>query len=163
MVGIRLIFELHDGFNSEISICTDLIKRMSLSSYLKINISLFKTLILLSAPHLIIITIQQYRMIIGFWNIFFLQYHLTFFFARWRLSAGRTGPAKTMVNNSGLSQIKTNIKSATINWWILNVKNISKSLENINIKSTYDHKQRFIQRVHSSSVKFMNCNRARSE
>ena len=32
----------------------------------------------------------------------------------WRLSAGRTGPAKAMDNNSGLSQINKNMKKATI-------------------------------------------------
>ena len=38
-----------------------------------------------------------------------------FFSARWRLStAGRTGPAKAMVNTSGLSQIKKNMNMETI-------------------------------------------------
>ena len=48
-----------------------------------------------------------------FLNSFF-KYQLTFFSARWLLSAGRTGPAKAIVNNNGLSQIKTNMKRATI-------------------------------------------------
>ena len=40
-----------------------------------------------------------------------------------------------MVNNSGLSQIKTNMKRATkYRVWILNISN---SMENINIKSIY--------------------------
>ena len=47
-------------------------------------------------------------------NSFFFKYRLTFFSARWRLSAGRTGPTKAKVNNSELTQIKTNMKSATI-------------------------------------------------
>ena len=41
-------------------------------------------------------------------------YQVTLFFARWRLSAGRTGQTKAMVNNSGLSQIKQNMKKAII-------------------------------------------------
>ena len=38
---------------------------------------------------------------------------MIFFFARWRLSAGRTGPAKAMVNKSGLRQIKKNMNIHT--------------------------------------------------
>ena len=56
---------------------------------------------------------HQYRMAVGFLNISF-KYQLTFFSARLRLSAGRTGPAKAMVNNSGLSKIKMNMKRETI-------------------------------------------------
>ena len=51
---------------------------------------------------------------VGFLNSFFFKYQLSFFSARWRLTAGRTGPAKVMVNNSGLSQIKKNMSKATI-------------------------------------------------
>ena len=40
-------------------------------------------------------------MVVGFLNSF-LKYQLTFISAGWRLSAGRTGQAKAMVNNSGL-------------------------------------------------------------
>ena len=40
-------------------------------------------------------------MVIGFLNTF-LNISLLFFSARWRLSAGCTGPAKAMVNKSGL-------------------------------------------------------------
>ena len=54
-------------------------------------------------------------MVVGFLNIFIFNISLFFFSARWRLPAGRTGQAKAMVNNhSGLSQIKTNMKRATI-------------------------------------------------
>ena len=52
-------------------------------------------------------------MAVGFLNSFF-ECQLTFSSARWRLSAGRTGLAKAMVNNSGVSQIKTNMRRATI-------------------------------------------------
>ena len=44
----------------------------------------------------------------------FIKYQLTMFSAGWRLSAGRTGQAETMVNNSGRSQIKMNMNNATI-------------------------------------------------
>ena len=46
---------------------------------------------------------HQYRMVgaVGFINSFY-NYQLTVFSARWRLSAGRTGQAKAIVNNSGL-------------------------------------------------------------
>ena len=37
----------------------------------------------------------------------FLKYQLTFFSARWRLSTGRNGPAKAMVNNSGQIYFKS--------------------------------------------------------
>ena len=55
----------------------------------------------------------QYRWLLGFYIVFF-KYQLTFFSARWHLSPGCTGPAQAMVNNSGFSQIKTNMKSVTI-------------------------------------------------
>ena len=103
--------------------------------YLKITISLFKTLIFLSVPHLIIIPNKEW--LLGF-LILKKKYQLTFFPIRWRLSAGRTGPAKAMVYNN--SPIKTNMKRTTIyttGRWILNVEKISKLLENINIKSIY--------------------------
>ena len=44
----------------------------------------------------------------------FLKYQLTFLSARWRLSAGCTGQAKALVNNSGLKKIKQNMNKATI-------------------------------------------------
>ena len=52
-------------------------------------------------------------MVVSFLNSLF-KYHLTFISVKWRLSAGRTGPAKSIVNNSGLSQIKINMNKATI-------------------------------------------------
>ena len=45
-------------------------------------------------------------MVVGFKKN--LKYQLTF------LSAERTGPAKAKVNNTNISQIKTNMKRATI-------------------------------------------------
>ena len=51
-------------------------------------------------------------MVVGFLNSF-LKISAYFFFSRWRLSAGRIVPAKTMVNNSGLSQIKNNMNRET--------------------------------------------------
>ena len=53
--------------------------------------------------------------------------------------AERTGQAKAMVNNSGLSQLKrTWIEQPYTGWWILYVENISKPLENMNIKFIHD-------------------------
>ena len=49
----------------------------------------------------------------------------------------RAGQAKAMVNNSELSQIKKN-KATIYIGWKLKVKNISKPLENINIKFIHD-------------------------
>ena len=49
MAGIRQIFELHNEYNLEVSLCTEDL----MASYLKITISLFKTLILLFFPQLI--------------------------------------------------------------------------------------------------------------
>ena len=51
-------------------------------------------------------------MVVGFLNIYFFKYHLTFFTDRWRFSSGRTGQTKEMVNYSGLSQIKMNMNKA---------------------------------------------------
>ena len=57
-------------------------------------------------------------MVVGFINSFFFKYQLNFFSARWHLSAGLTGQAKAMVNNSGLkSRIKKNMIKATIYTW----------------------------------------------
>ena len=42
--------------------------------------------------------------------------------------------AKAMVNNSGFYQIKKNMNRETIWRLILNVENISKTLENVNLK-----------------------------
>ena len=45
-------------------------------------------------------------------NSFFFNFSLLFSpLYGWRLTAGRTGPAKGMVNNSGLGQIKKNNKA----------------------------------------------------
>ena len=56
-------------------------------------------------------------MVIGFSNNF-CKYQLTFFSARWRLSAGCTKQAKAMVNNS---QIKNNMNKATL-YWLMDIK-----------------------------------------
>ena len=73
-------------------------------------------------------------MMVGFLNLFF-KYQLTFFSAKWRFSAGRTGPAKAMVNNSGLGQIKKNLNKATICRVMgIYVENMWNSLENMNIQ-----------------------------
>ena len=57
-------------------------------------------------------------MVVGYLNCIF-KYQHTFFSARWRLSAGRTGQAKSMVNNSGLGQkIKKIMNKATKMWKI---------------------------------------------
>ena len=55
-------------------------------------------------------------MVVGFLNSIFFKYQLTVF-----LPAGCTGPAKAMVNNSGLGQIKTKMKRATI-YRAMNIK-----------------------------------------
>ena len=90
--------------------------------------SLFKTLILIFVPNLISITNIEWLLVflIIFWNISLLFSPLD---GVCQMSAGSTGPAKAMVNNCGLSQIIL---------MILNVENISKPLENNNIKSIYD-------------------------
>ena len=53
-------------------------------------------------------------MVVGLLNSFLLNISLLFSSPTWRFSAGRTGQAKAMVNNSRLSEIKKNVNKATI-------------------------------------------------
>ena len=116
--------EVHDQYNSEISLCT---------FYLIIDLFKNNYLIILNFDITICYTINNnplYRIVVCFLNWIF-KISAYFFSSRWRLSAGCTGQAKAMGNKSELSQIKTNMNKATkYNVVVLSLENIYKPLEN---------------------------------
>ena len=81
---------------------------------------------------------HQHRMVVGFKFFFFLN-KLTFFSARWRLDVmDRPKRWSTIVD---LVKLKRTWKGQPYTGgWILNVKGISKPLENMNLKFIYDIK-----------------------
>ena len=131
MAGIRRIISYTTNEIQKFHLFLDLIKGHALSTYLKISISLFKTLKVLSVPHLRIITNIEW---LSVFKIFYYN-QLTFFSARWRLYAGRIGWL-TIVELVKLK--RTWKRQLSTGWWILNVGSISKPLENVNIKFIHD-------------------------